>query len=214
MTRRPRALISDFGGVLTTPLADAFAAYERSSGIALSAIGQAMETVADAEGAHPLYELEKGAISEAAFRARVERELGDGVSLEGLGGTYFENLHPNAEMIEWVRGIRAGGVRAALLTNNIREWEARWRAMLPAIDELFEVIVDSAFVGIRKPDPEIYLLTVERLGGGLEARDCVFVDDLEHNCEAARSLGMQAVLFESNAQAIPELETALAIGSV
>ena len=95
-------------------------------------------------------------------------------------------------MIDFVRELRGRGVRAALLTNNVREWEPLWRAKLPEIDELFEVVVDSAFVGLRKPDPAIYELTLERLGG-VSRRDCVFVDDLEVNCEAARALGMAAV---------------------
>ena len=68
-------------------------------------------------------------------------------------------------MIDFVRELRGRGVRAALLTNNVREWEPLWRAKLPEVDELFEVVVDSAFVGLRKPDPAIYELTLERLGG-------------------------------------------------
>jgi epoxide hydrolase-like predicted phosphatase len=87
---------------------------------------------------------------------------------------------------------------------------AIWRAKLPEVDELFEVVVDSAFVGLRKPDPAIYELTLERLGGGVQASDCVFVDDLEVNCETARALGMTAVRFVDAEQAIPEIESALA----
>jgi putative hydrolase of the HAD superfamily len=89
----------------------------------------------------------------------------------------------------------------------VREWEPLWRAKLPEIDELFEVVVDSAFVGLRKPDPAIYSLTLERLGG-VAAERCVFVDDLEVNCDAARELGMTAVRFESADQAIPEIRAA------
>jgi putative hydrolase of the HAD superfamily len=80
--------------------------------------------------------------------------------------------------------------------------------MLP-VDEIFEFVVDSAFVGMRKPDPEIYKLTVERLGDGFEASDCLFVDDVQVNIDAARELGMAAVHFQSNEQAIPEIEAAL-----
>jgi putative hydrolase of the HAD superfamily len=97
----------------------------------------------------------------------------------------------------------------ALLTNNVREWEPRWRAMLPEIDEIFEVVVDSAFVGIRKPEPEIYQLTLERIGGGLGPQECLFVDDVEDNVAAARRLGMTAVQFRSSDQAIAEIEAAL-----
>jgi putative hydrolase of the HAD superfamily len=90
----------------------------------------------------------------------------------------------------------------------VREWESRWRSKLPEIDELFEVVVDSAFVGMRKPDPAIYELTAHRLG--VRPQECVFVDDLEINCDAARELGMAAVRFESTDQAIPELRSGLA----
>jgi putative hydrolase of the HAD superfamily len=89
----------------------------------------------------------------------------------------------------------------------VREWEPLWRAKLPEIDELFEVVVDSAFVGLRKPDPAIFRLTLERLGGVAPER-CVFLDDLDVNCAAARELGMAAVRFESAEQAIPEVESA------
>ena len=91
----------------------------------------------------------------------------------------------------------------ALLTNNVREWEPLWRSMLP-VDEIFELVVDSAFVGMRKPDAEIYELTLERLGGVAPA-ECLFVDDIEVNCDAARELGMSAVHFRDNEQAIPEI---------
>jgi putative hydrolase of the HAD superfamily len=97
----------------------------------------------------------------------------------------------------------------AMLTNNVREWEATWRAMLPEIDEIFEVVVDSAFVGMRKPEPGIYELTLERLGDGIEAGDCVFVDDLEVNCATARDLGMAAVQFDTTEQARAEIEAVL-----
>ena len=89
----------------------------------------------------------------------------------------------------------------------MREWEPLWRAKLPEVDELFEVVVDSAFVGLRKPDPAIYELTLERLGGVAPER-CVFVDDLDMNCDAARELGMTAVRFENADQAIPEIRAA------
>jgi epoxide hydrolase-like predicted phosphatase len=110
-------------------------------------------------------------------------------------------------MIEFARDLRERGLRTALLTNNVREWEPLWRAKLPEIDEIFEVVVDSAFVGMRKPESRIYELTVDRLG--VVAGECVFVDDLEVNCETARDLGMAAVRFESAEQAVAEVESAL-----
>jgi putative hydrolase of the HAD superfamily len=202
-------LICDFGGVLTTPLQAGFLAYQEESGVSLEELGKAMGRAAEEHGDHPLFMLERGEITEAEFRQRIERHLEDGFDLARLRTLYFERLDPNAEMIELVRELRGRGVRAALLTNNVREWEPLWRSKLPEVDELFEVIVDSAFVGLRKPDPAIYSLTLDRLGGVPPER-CVFVDDLDVNCETARELGMAAVRFESARQAIPAIESALA----
>jgi epoxide hydrolase-like predicted phosphatase len=150
-------------------------------------------------------------MTEDEFTRRLGAELGR--ELSTLRETYFEHLHPNEPMIEYLRGLRGEGTRLGLLTNNVREWEPLWRAKLPDVDELFEVIVDSAFVGMRKPEPEIYTLTLERMGGGLRAEECLFLDDIEVNCEAARELGMTAVRFHDNDQAIAELEAALGRGT-
>jgi epoxide hydrolase-like predicted phosphatase len=207
---RPRAVISDFGGVLTEPLTHAFEALNRIAGISMAALGTAMARLAVGAGEHPLFELERGHLSVAEFLARLERELsaevGRDVTLDDFGERYFENLRVNEEMLALMRDLRARGLRLAILTNNVREWEPLWRPKLP-VDELFEVVVDSAFVGMRKPEPGIYELTLERLG--LPAEECLFVDDVEVNCDAARAVGMRAVHFRSNEQAIPEIEAAL-----
>jgi putative hydrolase of the HAD superfamily len=205
----PRAVICDFGGVLTTPLVGAFAAVQEMSGASLEELNQAMARVTEATGRHPLFDLERGAITESAFLAKLESELDGGITLRGFRETFMEGLHPNEAMIAYMASLRERGLRMALLTNNVREWEALWRAKLPELDRTFEVVVDSAFVGMRKPEREIYELTVERLGGGLGAAECVFVDDSEVNCEAAGELGMHAIRFVETEQAISELEAAL-----
>ena len=202
-------MISDFGGVLTSPLQAGFLAYQEESGVSLEELGKAMGRAAEEHGDHPLFVLERGEITESEFRARIEPHLEDGFDLERLRSLYFDRLEPNHRMIDFVRKLRGRGLRAALLTNNVREWQPLWRAKLPELDELFEVVVDSAFVGLRKPDPAIYALTLERLGGVRPER-CVFVDDLDVNCDAARALGMATVRFEDAAQAISEIESALA----
>ena len=207
-----KAVISDFGGVLTTPLLDSFLALQDEIGIEPGTLGRAMQQIAERDGEHPLFELERGRIPEADFLEALTRELepqlGHRPQLHRFSEIYFDALDVNEPMIGVMREARERGFRMALLTNNIREWEPLWRAMLP-VDEIFEVIVDSAFVGMRKPEPQIYELTVERLGDGIGPADCLFVDDVEVNIEAARSLGMQAVRFQSNDQAIPEIQAAL-----
>jgi epoxide hydrolase-like predicted phosphatase len=202
-------LICDFGGVLTTPLQEGFLAYQEESGVSLEELGKAMGRAAEEHGEHPLFVLERGEITETEFRARIEPHLEDGFDLARLRTLYFERLEPNGTMIDFVRELRGRGVRAALLTNNVREWEPLWRAKLPEVDELFEVVVDSAFVGLRKPDPAIFRLTLDRLGGVAPER-CVFLDDLDVNCAAARELGMAAVRFDTSEHAISAIESALA----
>jgi putative hydrolase of the HAD superfamily len=110
-------------------------------------------------------------------------------------------------MIELMRELKETGYRMAMLTNNVREWEPLWRAMLP-VDEIFETVVDSGFVGCRKPESRIYELTLERIAA--PAGTCLFVDDVEVNIDGARKAGMSAVHFRDNEQAIAEIRAALA----
>jgi putative hydrolase of the HAD superfamily len=207
-----RAVISDFGGVLTTPLLNSFSAFQDETGISGETLGRAMQRIAEREGAHPLFELEKGNLTEPAFLAQVsealEPELGHRPEMHRFKEIYFRALEPNEPMIEQMSALSERGYRMALLTNNVREWEPYWRSMLP-VDDIFEVVVDSGFVGMRKPEPEIYELTLERLGDGITASDCLFVDDVEVNIETARTLGMTAVHFRDSEQAIGEIEGAL-----
>jgi putative hydrolase of the HAD superfamily len=203
-----RALICDFGGVLTNPLHEGFVAYQEESGISLEQLGNAMGKATEEHGEHPLFALERGEISQEEFGRRLVPHLDPAFNLPGMRDSYMGSLRPNRPMIDFVAELRARGLRTALCTNNVREWEPLWRSKLPEIDELFEVVVDSAFVGMRKPDPDIYRLTMERLGG-VAAEECVFVDDLDVNCETARELGMAAVRFASNEQAIADIEAAL-----
>ena len=205
------AIISDFGGVLTSPLLESFSGVMHSSGVSLESLGKAMATIAERQGSNPLFELETGRITEAAFMGALSEQLsadhGSEVELDGFGERYFSDLQPNERMIEYMRELRGRGFKMAICTNNVREWEAHWRAMLP-IDEIFDVVVDSAFVGSRKPEPRIYQITLERLAASPEAT--LFIDDVELNCEGARKLGIDAIRFRSTEQTIEEIETALA----
>ena len=208
---RIRGVICDFGGVLTTPLVEAFAAVQEQSGIPVEALGRAIARLASRDGVNPLFELETGRVTEAQFLAALGGALGDElgreVHLRGFSESYFANLHANAEVIEYMRALRGRGLKLAILTNNVREWEPRWRSKLP-VDEIFDVVVDSAFVGMRKPDREIYDLTLERMNGP-SPQECLFIDDTDVNCDAARELGMSAVRYRDNDQAIAEIRAAL-----
>lgn len=208
------AIVSDFGGVLTSPLMEAFLAIQDDHGVNLEELGQAMLAIAADDGKHPLFELEKGQLSEREFLKKMEQALtavkGESISLHGFRESYFRALDPNLEMVALMRELKAADYRMALLTNNVREWEPIWRTKLP-IDEIFELVVDSGFVGMRKPEPGIYLLLLDRLG--LSAESCIFIDDVEVNCEAAEQLGMEPVHFKDTEQAVAEIRSCLKSGS-
>jgi len=207
-----RAVVSDFGGVLTSPLMLAFERVQDRIDIPPEAYGEAMSHGLAHDGVHPLFALERGEITYKDFMGRLERGLeataGITVSLHDFGDQLMGALDPNVELFDHYRALRRDhGLRFAMCTNNVREWEPLWRSMLP-IDELFEVVVDSAFVGTRKPEPEIYAITLERLG--LPADACAFVDDLEINVGAAREAGMHGIVYRDNARTITELASLLA----
>ena len=205
------AIVCDFGGVLTTPLFEAFAKIQGEFGIGPEDLGGAMQLLTERDGENPLFPLERGEVSEDDFLRRLggalEEVLGREAHVHRFRMALFEGLEPNPPMIELMRELRGRGLRMAMLTNNVREWEPLWRAMLP-VDEIFEEVVDSGFVGHRKPERRIYEITIERLGVPFER--CLFVDDLEPNVAAAEELGMRAVRFEDNEQAIPAIRAALA----
>jgi putative hydrolase of the HAD superfamily len=205
-----RAIVSDFGGVLTTPLIQSFMAFQDQTGITTETLGEAMQAATEANGENPLFEMERGEITEVDFLAQLtdclEPLLGHRPEMHRFREIYFEALDPNPAMIGLMRELKEEGYRMAMLTNNVREWEPLWRSMLP-VDEIFETVIDSGFVGCRKPESRIYELTLERIGEPADA--CLFVDDVLVNCEGARKAGLRAVHFQDNDQAIAEIRAAL-----
>lgn len=208
---RIEAVIADFGGVLTTPLIQSFMAFQDETGISAEVLGRAMHAVAETSGENPLFEMERGEITEVAFLDKLtdglEPLLGHRPELHRFKEIFVKGLEPNPPMIELMRSLKAEGYQMAMLTNNVREWEPLWRPMLP-VDEIFETVVDSGFVGCRKPESKIYELTLERIGQPAAA--CLFVDDVLLNCESAHKVGIHAVHFQDNEQAIAEIRAALA----
>jgi epoxide hydrolase-like predicted phosphatase len=207
---RIEAIICDFGGVLTVPLLQAFQAYERLSGIPLKNLGEAMAGVGSQAGVNVLFELETGRISAEEFTDRVGAELttrlGRDVSFATFAEIYYAQLHPNEPMLDYMRELKRRGYRMAICTNNIREWQPLWRGPIGA-DEIFDHVIDSGFVGIRKPDRAIFDLTLEQLGVPAEA--ALLIDDTEINCAAAREFGLSAVHFRTTEQTLAELDLLL-----
>jgi putative hydrolase of the HAD superfamily len=202
------AVISDFGGVMTTPLSESFWKASEEAGVPSDALRKVMSVLAEREPEPPLFALERGQISEHVFLDKLADGLAEvldrRISLDGYARRLMAAMQPNEPLLSYYRTLkRERGIRIAVLTNNVREWQPLWREPL-RIDELAELVVDSSFVGMRKPEPGIYALTLEGLG--LPAEACVFVDDLEINLPPARALGIHTVHFQHTAQAISELD--------
>jgi putative hydrolase of the HAD superfamily len=170
-----------------------------------------LEAEGEAGDAPAWHRLERGEIDMAAYyetiMARAPEVLGRAIDFDAYG-RFMRSSAPGVhwEVVHAIRDLR-GRVKLGLLTNNVKEFGEHWRATFP-IDELFEVVVDSSHVGMRKPDPEIYLLTCSQLG--VQPAAAVFVDDNADNCAAARALGMETVHFgEHPGTALAELHAIL-----
>ena len=148
---------------------------------------------------HPWHRLERGEISLDDYRAAVGRLIGEaGLRMReaapttARSGLNFEFVRSEA-MLELVHDLRAHGCRLGVLTNNVREFRDRWRSIMD-FDTLFDDVVDSHEVGLRKPHPAIYELSLRRLGA--TAQRTAFLDDMDVNVRAASALGMHGVLVD------------------
>jgi epoxide hydrolase-like predicted phosphatase len=240
-----KAVIFDYGGVISSPLFRGIGEFEAAEGYRKGSLLQllfgethyigvhgrsvadevaatltndevgadpdSIEAEGEADDVPAWHRLERGEIDMATYYAmiveRAPQVLGRAIELDA----YSRFMRSSAPGVHWqvvhrIRDLR-GTVKLGLLTNNVKEFGEHWRSTFP-IDELFEVIVDSSHVGMRKPEPEIYLLTCERLA--VEPREAVFVDDNADNCAAARALGMDTVHFGDDPRtAIAELDAIL-----
>ena len=204
----PQALIVDWGGVLTERLDLAVRTWAHREGIDFDHYLQAMrrwfspEEQLEAE-INPVHAIERGEITVPDFEARLAAEIrrldGHPVQTEGLLERMFESFETAHAMNALVARAKRRGIRTALLSNS---WGNRYPR--DGWDDMFDVVVISGEVGMRKPEPEIFELTTQRLH--VDAPLCVFVDDLAMNVDAAGHLGMTAVLHRSYEQTATRLE--------
>jgi putative hydrolase of the HAD superfamily len=182
-----QAVLFDFSGVLTT---SPWPALTAAGGGDLELLVGPYHEDTD----HPWHRLERGEITMQEWLAEIQvlaDEAGTTLDLSPLG-QLLGSLTVHDNVIDHVTRLRADGYRTALVTNNVREGSATWRAMI-AVDDLFDVVVDSSAVGLRKPDPAIFTHTLDLLGGIAPAR-AVFLDDVETNLVGARLAGLHTVL--------------------
>ncbi|WP_354670888.1 HAD family phosphatase [Actinomadura sp. DC4] len=190
-----RGLIIDWGGVLTTPLREAVGAWIVAEDIDVDGYKVVMrEWFIDAYAGDgpvsPVHGLEDGSLPAAEFERtlaeRLRTRTGEQVVAEGLLTRMFAAFEPVEPMYEVLRKARAAGVRTCLLSNS---WGNTYPRELFA--ELFDQVVISGEVGLRKPDPAIFRHALDLLG--LPSEECAFIDDIEHNTNAAERLGIVGV---------------------
>jgi len=197
-----RALLVDYGGVLTSNVFESFRAFCVAEGLDPDAIRRLFRD--DPRALELVRELETGAIDEDGFGRRFGELLGI-EDRAGLVDRMFDGLRADEEMVAALRKARAAGVRTGLVSNSM----GAGRYDRAAFPELFDGVVISGEVGFHKPQPEIFLLAAERAGA--TAEDCVFVDDLRENCEGAEAVGMTAILHRGAETTLPKLERLLGL---
>jgi putative hydrolase of the HAD superfamily len=161
------------------------------------------------DGDHPWHRVERGELGLAEWAVEITKlgaEAGveiDFAPLQSLLG----NMTVHAQMIDRIRELRTQGYLVGLITNNVREGSASWRALIP-IDELFDVVVDSSEVGMRKPNPAIFHHALALLGG-VEPSEAVFLDDSPGNVAGAQRAGLHAIHVDDPDDALAELDALL-----
>jgi epoxide hydrolase-like predicted phosphatase len=191
----PAALVVDWGGVLTTGVPEALAAWARSEDLDVdtlrAAFGRWLGPQADMELANPIHLLERGELAPAEVEQMLAPLLrttsGTPVPGAGLLSRMFAHFTHAPAMTALVWRARQAGIATALLSNS---WGDHYPEHL--WDGTFDQVVISGRVGMRKPDPEIFLHTADLLG--VPPTACVFVDDVAHNVAAAVAVGMVGVL--------------------
>ena len=205
---RPVALVVDWGGVLTEPLDAAIRAwadidgvdFEHYLGVMRSWLGPHQGELARD---NPVAALERGEIEVPHFEEQLARRLSDAsgadVAADGLLQRMFDQFVHAPAMSALVLRARRAGLRTGLLSNS-------WGNEYPreGWDEMFDAIVISGEVGMRKPEPDIFAHVLSRLGVAPE--QTVFVDDLAHNVAAAAGLGIIGVHHTAYDTTAAELE--------
>ncbi len=208
--RRYDAVVFDFSGVMVSSAFAAIARHADGHGMTEDEFLEFLLGPYAADSDHAWHRAERGEIGILDWAtdtmARAE-ESGLGLDLSFMAGM-LGDLEVYDVMVDAARALRGDGYRTSLLTNNIAEGRDSWRPLLP-LDELFDDVIDSSEVGLRTPNPEIYLLALERLGG-IEPSRAVMLDDHPGNCAGALAAGMQAIQVRDPAEAVDELLALLA----
>jgi len=207
------AVLWDYGGVFSASPFEAMERLAESVGVAPDRYVGLIFGPYDRDDDHPWHRLERGEISLGDARDQI-LELGRAEGVEAdllhfIAAMAKEGIGVRDEVVALAREVKSSGTGTALVTNNIAEFREHWRKSIP-IDELFHHVVDSSEVGLRKPDPRIFELALEKVGAADPGRT-VFLDDYAGNVKAARRVGIQGILVTSDfGEALDELRALLA----
>lgn len=185
---------TDFGGVLTPPVDDALRRVADAAKVPANDLLAAIRLVAAQDGTELLEQLERGRLSQRDWGHRVAAALAPrwvpAVDLGRFGDYWYAGRPFNTALYDTLVAARTSGLRLGMLTNSVREWEVH-RARLIPDRTVFDRIVNSHEVGVRKPEPAIYRLAEESLA--VSPGECLLIDDLAANCAAAVARGWRAV---------------------
>jgi epoxide hydrolase-like predicted phosphatase len=215
MPKTVKAVLFDFGGVFTDSPFHAVHAFGEELGVSPQIVSAIVFGSYEHDGDHPWHRLERGEISLESARENI-LQLGEERDLRVDIYDLFARMAGNnagadqrTPLVDCARSLRQSGYRTGIVTNNVKEFGDGWRALIP-VDELFEFVVDSSAVGVRKPDPRIFDIALAHLSE-LAPQEVVFLDDYQANVDAARSLGLQALTVGTDLMAvIAELDELLA----
>jgi epoxide hydrolase-like predicted phosphatase len=210
-----KAVLFDFGGVFTDSPFHAVNAYGEDLGLGAAQVTSIVFGSYEDDGDHPWHQLERGEITLDEARNLI-LALGQQHNLQIDIYELFARMAGNnagagarQPLVDRVRSLRQQGYPTGIVTNNVREFGDGWRALVP-VDELFDFVVDSSSVGVRKPDRRIFEIALQQLDG-IPAEQVVFLDDYQANVDAARKLGLQAITVGIDLHAaISELDKLLA----
>ena len=199
-----RAVVFDMGGVLTTDPFAGMVDYARELGIPDDAIADEVRSGARFKA------VETGGSTMRDFLkwlcGSIEEQFGVRVEIRRLAASLESGQEVRPEMTALLGELHAQGLRLGLLTNNVREARSWWESGVLPLDR-FEVVLDSSELGVRKPDPRVYEIALERLG--LDAAEVAFVDDLQANVDGALQVGLRGLLFQDPSQCRSELSAAI-----
>jgi putative hydrolase of the HAD superfamily len=204
-----QAVIWDFGGVFTSSPFEAFARYERERGLPENLIRQ-INSANPLENAWAKFERSELDLDQFDVEfAKEAKALGHHVPGKDIIALLSGDFRP--DVIEALRRIKAAGYKTGCITNNVpanMSGSKEGRTLYAReIMEMFDHLIESSKIGIRKPNPRIYEMMCEALS--VEPSACIYLDDLGMNLKPAKAMGMATIKVETGPQAIAELEKLL-----